>query len=367
MAIIISKDGKDAQRVETSNFVAENNLQEYIYKNPNVIPLYDIDSDIRLFIVAREFQTKSGPIDALGFDQNGNIYVIETKLYGNQDKRKVVAQLLDYGASLWRNTTDLDEFIGALNTHTRKQFGESFEVLLSEFFALEDVSDMVLAIKDNLNAGNIKFVVLMDKLHNQLKDLIVFINQNSQFDIYAVEVEYYKHAEFEIMIPKLFGNEVKKEIATSNTGQWIRISRDEWLNSMQGEFADNMRRISEIYDTIGKYLKLPDIAFGDYFHMPPTERRVERCSRFFGTERGADIEICNNGQMNFFGFTKKDTPHMNFAKKVIEQIVEQGLFGKTSTDLEKRDFLILHHQVNKSDLDKLVVIHEEVARAMGWL
>ena len=49
----------------------------------------------------------------------------------------------------------------------------------------------------------------MDKLHSRLKDLILFINANSQFDIFAVEVEYYKHEDFEIMIPKLFGEEVK--------------------------------------------------------------------------------------------------------------------------------------------------------------
>jgi hypothetical protein len=210
MAIIVSKNNKDAHKLDPSDFSLEAQMQEYIYDNPNVIPLYDIRADIRLFVAAREFTTKSGPIDALGFDQDGNIYVIETKLFRNPDKRTVVAQALDYGASLWRHSTDFDNFIELLNRHTSKQFDSSFQQKYVEFFDKDDIGDSLIAIKDNLNSGNIKFVILMDTLHDQLKDLIVYVNQNSQFDIYAVELEYYKHDEFEIVIPKLFGDEVKK-------------------------------------------------------------------------------------------------------------------------------------------------------------
>ncbi len=73
MAIIISENGKNAKRVEESNFALEDRLQQYIYDNPDAIPIYDIEQDTRLFIAAREFGTKSGPIDALGFDASGNI------------------------------------------------------------------------------------------------------------------------------------------------------------------------------------------------------------------------------------------------------------------------------------------------------
>ena len=124
MAIIISKNGKNAEKVDQSNFALEDKLQEYIYDNPDTIPLYEIDEDTRLFIAAREFSTKSGPIDALGFDARGNIYVVETKLYKNPDKRTVVAQALDYGASLWRHATDFDTFIQQLDMHAQRQFSE---------------------------------------------------------------------------------------------------------------------------------------------------------------------------------------------------------------------------------------------------
>lgn len=240
MAIIISENGKNAKRVEESAFGLEDKLQEYIYDNPDAIPLYDIDEDTRLFIAAREFSTKSGSIDALGFDSSGNIYVIETKLYKNPDKRTVLAQVLDYGASLWRHTTNFDDFVRQLNIHSEKQYGVSFQDKYAEFFELEDAAESVQNIRINLADGNIKFVVLMDRLHDTLKDHVMFVNQNSKFDIYAVELKYYKHAEFEIIIPKLFGAEVKKDVSSNRqsagTSQWTQATLDDFRADVEKNF-----------------------------------------------------------------------------------------------------------------------------------
>jgi hypothetical protein len=73
----------------------------------------------------------------------------------------------------------------------------------------QESDDLVENLKGNLHEGRFKFVVLMDKLHEQLKDLIAFINENSNFSIFAVEVEYYEHEDQEILIPKLYGAQIK--------------------------------------------------------------------------------------------------------------------------------------------------------------
>jgi hypothetical protein len=218
MTIIISKNGKGAVRVDKSDFELEDHLQQYIYDNPETIPLYDIKEDIRLLILAREFSTESGPIDALGVDKDGEIYLIETKLYKNPDKRTVVAQVLDYGASLWSNYRDFNNFIEQVNTYTNKDFSQNISQRLNDFFGISDEEVKVLldSVRRNLNDGNFKFVVLMDHLHDQLRDLIVYLNNNSEFTVYAVELEYYKHKEFEILIPKLYGAEVKKDLGKSS-------------------------------------------------------------------------------------------------------------------------------------------------------
>jgi hypothetical protein len=251
MAIIISKNGKNAKKVERSTFEKEDYLQKYIYDNPESIPLYDIKEDIRLLILSREFSTKSGSIDALGIDKEGEIYLVETKLYKNPDKRLVVAQVLDYGASLWRFYNNFDEFIRVIDNEVNNKFGVSFNQRIKEFFDIgdEEIDTLIENLKKNLNEGNFKFVVLMDKLHSQLKDLVIFINKNSRFDIFAVEMEYYKHEDYEIMIPKLFGAEVKKDIGVSSSRsgrQWDESSFFSEAEKMLGE--DEVEILKDLYN-----------------------------------------------------------------------------------------------------------------------
>lgn len=217
MAIIISKNGKEAIKLDKSNFELEDHLQQYIYDNPETIPLYDIKEDIRLLILAREFATPSGPIDALGIDKDGEIYLVETKFYKNPDKRMVVAQVLDYGASLWSQFVDFNNFITQINLHTVRDFKLDLNQRIRDFFGLSDEEIRLLLenVRQNLRNGNFKFVVLMDHLHDRLKDLIIFLNNNSEFTVYAVELEYYKHKEFEILIPKLYGAQIKKDLGVN--------------------------------------------------------------------------------------------------------------------------------------------------------
>jgi len=252
MAIIISKNGQNARRVDQSNFDREAHLQQYIYDNPDSIPLYDIKEDIKLLILAREFSTESGPIDAIGIDRDGDIYIIETKLYKNPDKRTVVAQAMDYGASLWRHGTDFDSFISQAEESVKVKFKMSVADKLKEYFQIDDSGLEILygKVNKNLDGGIFKFVILMDHLHDQLKDLIVFINENSKFDIYAVELEYYKHDEYEILIPRLFGAEVKKDISISaHTGARKHWDETGFLSDLQEKLSgDSFDAVKQLFN-----------------------------------------------------------------------------------------------------------------------
>jgi hypothetical protein len=253
MAIIISKEGKDAQKVDRGDFVNEDYMQEYIKNNPDAIPVYEIQKDKKLFVAKREFQTNSGPIDALAVDGDGDIYIVETKLFRNSDKRTVVAQALDYGAALWKHLNDFDNFLDILSEETQKNFDLSFQDKIKDFFDMSDeqLEIFMKTLRDNLNDGNLKFVILMDEMDERLKDLIIYINQNSQFDIYAVQLEYYKHQDFEIMIPKIFGVEVKKNIKTKsvNSKSWNEKS---FLENVKNNLGDDADKIISLYNYFKK-------------------------------------------------------------------------------------------------------------------
>jgi hypothetical protein len=252
MSIIISKNLKNAVKVDRSSFALEDNLQQYIYDNPESIPLYDIKEDIKLLILAREFPTASGPIDAIGVDKDGEIYLIETKLYRNPDKRTVVAQVLDYGASLWKTYTNYEVFLSQLDTRINQKFNKTLQQRVQEFFGMEEeqLNQFNENLRDNLNDGNFKFVVLMDQIHSQLKDLIIFINQNSRFNIYGVELEYYKYNSYEILIPKLFGAEVKKEVGVKKPSKAIPTD-DEFISAYKQKALDKkIKEVLSLYNDI---------------------------------------------------------------------------------------------------------------------
>lgn len=256
MSIIISKNGANAVKVEKSDFEKEDYLQQYIYENPESIPLYEIKEDIRLLILAREFPTNSGPIDAIGIDKYGDLYVVETKLFRNADKRTVVAQALDYGAALWKHARDFNEFTAILNNSTQKYFKLGLNDKIQEFFGItpDETLELLETAKRNLDDGVLRFVVLMDKMDDRLRDLILYVNQNSQFDIYAVEFEFYKHDTFEIIIPKIFGTEVKKDITVSSSSSRRSWNEAELIAQAKellapGVFAD----FKKIYDYSKKH------------------------------------------------------------------------------------------------------------------
>jgi len=100
MAIMIVEKGHKAQRIERQTIDRENYLQAYVQANPETLPVEELKPGAKLLVIAREFATVSGPIDALAIDDDGDIYVVETKLAKNPDKRRVIAQMLDYGAAL---------------------------------------------------------------------------------------------------------------------------------------------------------------------------------------------------------------------------------------------------------------------------
>jgi hypothetical protein len=321
--IISQKSDTSATIVEKSEFENEDTLQKYIHEHPEVIPVYEIKRDKRLLVVAREFETQSGPIDALAVDKDGDIYVVETKLYKNNDKRRVVAQVLDYGASLWRHIPDFEAFLSILDRHARHNWGKSFQEKANEFFDLNDEREdsMLSWMRRNLKDGNLKFVVLMDSMDESLKNLITYINQKSQFDIYGVELEFYRHLEYEIGIPKIFGVEVKKDHPHEPT----ILTKELLLENIRSKNPPDVAQIAEAViaklDALGleakgtasgvNYGLQADGNFIPFFWLTPMHAWValpNRAIRSLGDERFLAVKRRINSVGNFYKPGELDDP-----------------------------------------------------------
>lgn len=238
MAIILTRHGKAATKLDRTIIEDESFLQRYIMENPDVLPLDQLDQNIRAVVLLREFPTPSGPIDALATDQDGNLYLIETKLYKNPDKRLVLAQMLDYGAALWKAYPDPGDFIVRLDALMRERTGKDLTTRVRESYGLEGerASDFVASLKSTVESGRFRFVVLMDAVEDRLKNLISYVNANSTFDILGIGLDFYHHDDLDILIPTLHGGEAKKQVGTGSVAP--RRTWDE-----QSFFADAAGRV----------------------------------------------------------------------------------------------------------------------------
>ena len=63
-------------------------IQELIFNNPNCLPISDIDESYNPVIpVCMELNTTVGPLDILMISPNGELTIVETKLWRNPEAR----------------------------------------------------------------------------------------------------------------------------------------------------------------------------------------------------------------------------------------------------------------------------------------
>jgi len=135
----------------------------------------------------------------------------------------------------------------------------------------------------------------MDSIDDRLKDLIIYINQNSQFDIYAVQLEYYEFEDNEIIIPKIFGVEVKKKVKKyGKLRQWDRVS---WFAKLETDHGvDKVNTIKRFEELVtGKPL---------YFHYS-SQRKDETATLWVRSD-------AKNNSSKIFGFRLDDNIELSF-------------------------------------------------------
>lgn len=99
---ILRREGGSLSVAAESRFTSEEELHTAIASHPEVLPSEDVGLG-PLVPLGSELDLGHGPIDLLCADGGGRPVIVEFKRGSeNPDVRKVVAQVLDYGASLWR-------------------------------------------------------------------------------------------------------------------------------------------------------------------------------------------------------------------------------------------------------------------------
>ena len=353
MSIIFRNKDGDFERLDATLFENEDRLQAYITANPEAIPLYTLDEDLKLLMLKREVSTDSGRVDVLGIDQKGGIYLIETKLHSNPDKRNVIAQILDYGASLWRHCDDLDNLL--------RKFGSSdeFRQKITGHFELEPIAadELFDALNANLKNGVFQFIVLMDKIDPKLKDLILFINQNSQFNIYAVELKYYKRGNLEILAPDLHGAEVRKRTASAG-GQFLDSNPDDFWSAVEANQSIETTAMKQLVETIESSVQ--DDADFKYMTNPGGEQAAYISTK----QRTFPLVIYASGKLALY--CKSDSFYHRANRALLMRLSRDKLFLSEELKPEKLSFKKLDLAGGTAEeIDKLIALYQQAIEKVG--
>ncbi|RCW48189.1 endonuclease NucS domain-containing protein [Halanaerobium sp. MA284_MarDTE_T2] len=141
-------------------------LEEWILSNSEIL-------GEGIAIIGRQINTRSGPLDLLGIDKNGNTVIIEIK----RDKlpREALAQAIDYAAAVaeW----DIDQL--------SEEIGKNLEDFLSDTF--EEIT------LENLNINQTQRILLVGfKIEDSLNRMIEWLSDNFSVSINAVILHYVK-------------------------------------------------------------------------------------------------------------------------------------------------------------------------------
>lgn len=226
------------QRAAESALPDEATLQRLLRDHPEVLPLDHLGSNVPpLLVVGRETALATGYADVVAVDPAGLVTIIEAKLDRNPEvKRKVVAQVLGYAASLWGyeyEQFELDvarKYFAGPDCQTPELRGMSLGDAMTRFIEGRGLSDgwdqrqFRDNLAANLRAGRFRLVIVVDKVNDELRRIVEYLNASTQpsFQILCAELRYFATANARLLVPTLIGAPSASAVAAAkrNSHQW---------------------------------------------------------------------------------------------------------------------------------------------------
>jgi hypothetical protein len=234
--VFISKDGEILSRCEFDEVQNEEYLRQLLgkllEKCPEIIvPATKEGGTARMVYLMREFSVPSGSIDLLGVDGDGYIYIIETKLYRSSERRRVLAQALEYASVLWAEySCNPDFFIEKL---MEKKSGIAFEKQVLE------------GVKESVRNGYFRLVIAMDYVDEPTEKIINFLNEMCEFEVYGLSLEIYRSDDgFEVVVPRLYPQSQPEPTVPTSRRRW---GWDTLLEDAKVKIPEYVGALEDIY------------------------------------------------------------------------------------------------------------------------
>ena len=185
----------ETKTISRKNSFSEREIQDLIFKYPDCLPISDIDESYNPVIpICKELWTPAGPLDIFMITPNGDLIIIETKLWRNPEaRRRVIAQVLDYATEMSRwSYSDLQREV---NKKTGLKGNSLYEIATKchpNLILSED--NFVDAVSRNLRIGKILLIIAGDGIREGAKGIAEFLNKagNLNFTFAMIEIPIYQ-------------------------------------------------------------------------------------------------------------------------------------------------------------------------------
>lgn len=235
--IYLVQDDGELVEMNERGYDTEALLQGYLARHPDLLAGDQIDSAAprRWLLVAQEAPLASEEdgagrwsVDHLFLDQDAVPTIVEVKRSTDtRIRREVVGQMLDYAANgvvHWQIET------------LRARFEENSEDAERDLAELLDTIDadpeeFWQKAKTNLKAGRVRLVFVSDKIPDELRRIVEFLNeQMDPAEVLAVEIKQYvsQDSSLKTLVPRIIGQTTKaqdnKSIGSRSGRQWDEAS-----------------------------------------------------------------------------------------------------------------------------------------------
>lgn len=210
---VLVKDADGAWREPSVvTYGNERELQNLVVRAPELLTG-------RALATADEFWIPGiGSVDIVGVGAEGDIAVVECKLRANPEIRsEVVGQLLAYAGGLWQMS--YEDFAATWSSRTSGSLAA--DVRRATEMEIDD-EDLRRGVTENLARGTFTLVVAVDEITEELKRIIEYLNgaTRDEVKVLGLELQYVKEGGTEILIPRTYGEGLKKVQTGASTNTW---------------------------------------------------------------------------------------------------------------------------------------------------
>jgi hypothetical protein len=231
-----------------TDYDSEDLFQRLLADHPSLLASASGSSG-RLLLVRREAPVPAADdglghwsLDHLFLDGDGVPVLVEVKrATDTRARREVIAQMLDYaanGVAYW----PVEQIINAFNAAVVKAGGEP-EQRLRQFLQEQEPEPFWRQVDSNLRSGRIRMVFVADRIHQELRRIVEFLNEQMRpAEVLAIEVAQFMAGSTRLLAPKLIGATERAAAAKAVTPVKPPIDEEGWLSTIREQRGEEAAR-----------------------------------------------------------------------------------------------------------------------------